>query len=67
MLAQGEHVHAIPGTTKLDHLADNLAVSTRAVPADLLGASAALINQHTVSGHRYAEIMRATIDTEDFD
>ena len=67
VLAQGEHVHAIPGTTKLDHLADNLAVSTRAVPPDLLRASGALINQRTVSGHRYAEFMRATIDTEDFD
>lgn len=66
VLAQGAHVHAIPGTTKRDHLADNLAVSALDVPADVLTAAGALINHQTVAGHRYAEFMRKTIDTEDF-
>lgn len=66
VLAQGAHVHAIPGTTKLDHLSDNIAVSVLEMPVDLLAEAGALINQQTVSGHRYAEFMRKTIDTEDF-
>ncbi len=67
VLAQGDHVHAIPGTTKFDHLADNVAASALDVPADVLAAAGALFNQQTVAGHRYAEFMRKTIDTEDFD
>ena len=66
VLAQGEHVHAIPGTTKVDHLEANGAVSALSVSAEVLAEAGALINQHTVSGHRYAEAMRKTIDTEDF-
>ncbi|MEO7247657.1 MAG: aldo/keto reductase, partial [Novosphingobium sp.] len=67
VLAQGEHVHAIPGTTKRDHLADNLAVSALDVPAEVVASAGALINQQTIAGHRYAEFMLKTIDTEDFD
>jgi len=66
VLAQGTHVHAIPGTTKLDHLAENLAAATLAVPENVLAEAAALINQQTVAGGRYPEPMRKTIDTEDF-
>jgi aryl-alcohol dehydrogenase-like predicted oxidoreductase len=66
VLAQGDHVHAIPGTTKRDHLAANVAAAGLVVPPDLLTEAGTLINQQTVSGHRYAEPMRKTIDTEDF-
>jgi aryl-alcohol dehydrogenase-like predicted oxidoreductase len=66
VLAQGDHVHAIPGTTKLDHLESNFAVSRLQVPAEVLAKAGALINQQTVSGHRYHEPMLKTIDTEDF-
>lgn len=66
VLAQGDHVHAIPGTTKPDHLASNAEAASLALPADLLAQASALINQDTVWGHRYPEPMRATIDTEEF-
>jgi aryl-alcohol dehydrogenase-like predicted oxidoreductase len=66
VLAQGTHVHAIPGTTKSDHLEANFAAATLAVAPELLAQVGALINQQTVRGHRYAEPMRKTIDTEDF-
>jgi aryl-alcohol dehydrogenase-like predicted oxidoreductase len=66
VLAQGDHIHAIPGTTKHDHLTTNAAAAGRTVPADMLAKADALINQSTVAGHRYAEAMRKTIDTEDF-
>lgn len=49
-----------------DHLAANVAVAGLTVPAEVLAAADALINQQTVAGHRYAEAMRKTIDTEDF-
>ena len=67
VLAQGSHVHAIPGTTKPDHLRENLAAATLAVPDALLAQAGALINHESVRGHRYPAPMRATIDTEDFD
>lgn len=67
VLAQGEHVHAIPGTTKLDHLEQNLAASALEVPEEVLAEADRLINQQTVSGRRYHDAMFKTIDTEDFD
>ncbi|MEP6869490.1 MAG: aldo/keto reductase [Novosphingobium sp.] len=66
VMAQGGHVHAIPGTTKFDHLEENLAAARLTVPASVLAEADALINQGTVSGHRYPAPMRKTIDTEDF-
>ncbi len=66
LLAQGDHVHAIPGTTSLEHLKENFAAASLAVADEALKQAGALINQQTVSGHRYPEVMRNTIDTEDF-
>ncbi len=66
VLAQGGHVHAIPGTTKLDHLQTNAGAAALALPEDLLVRAGALINHDTVWGHRYPEAMRRTIDTEEF-
>ncbi|MEZ5744768.1 MAG: aldo/keto reductase [Sphingomonadaceae bacterium] len=66
VLAQGDHVHAIPGTTKGPHLEQNLAAAGLEVSADVLAEAGRLINHQTVSGHRYPEPMRKTIDTEDF-
>jgi len=66
VLAQGEHVHAIPGTTKLAHLEQTLAAGGLSVAPDVLAEAGALINQQTVSGHRYPDTMRRTIDTEDY-
>ncbi len=66
VLAQGEHIHAIPGTTSRPHMRENLAAGGLDIPDEALAQAGALINQSTVSGHRYPEVMRATIDTEDF-
>lgn len=66
VLAQGEHVHAIPGTRALAHMQENLAAHDMMVAPEILAHAGELINHGTVSGHRYAEMMRATIDTEDF-
>lgn len=66
ILAQGNHINAIPGTTSRDHLRENFVASDITIPGDVLDRAGALINQQTVSGHRYPEVMRGTIDTEDF-
>ncbi len=67
VLAQGDHVHAIPGTTRIDHLETNAAAASLAVPGDVLAEAGALISHQTVAGDRYPEAMRKTIDTEDFE
>jgi len=66
VLAQGEHIVAIPGTTSPAHLAENLARADWAMPAALAAELDGLINRHTVAGPRYGPTMQATIDTEDF-
>ncbi|MBT0668227.1 aldo/keto reductase [Novosphingobium profundi] len=66
VLAQGEHVHAIPGTRSAAHFDENNAAASLEIPAEILERAAALVNQDTVSGHRYPEVMRNTIDTEDY-
>ncbi|MCB2087302.1 MAG: aldo/keto reductase [Sphingomonadaceae bacterium] len=67
VLSRGDHVHAIPGTTSIAHLEANFAAANLTLSDAVLEEAGALINQQSVSGHRYAEAMRKTIDTEDFD
>lgn len=66
VLAQGDNIHVIPGTTNLQHLADNFAAGDLGVSAEVLGEAGRLINQQTVAGHRYHDAIRPTIDTEEF-
>lgn len=66
VLAQGEHVHAIPGTASITHLEENLETLNKNVNPSILKDVTRLINQNTVSGHRYPEAMRKTIDTEEY-
>ena len=67
VLSRGEHVHVIPGTTNLQHLADNHAAADLPLPQDLFDRADALINERTVAGHRYHDAIRPTIDTEEFE
>ena len=67
VLSRGEHVHVIPGTTSLQHLADNHRAWGLQLPGDVLEAAGALINEETVAGHRYHDAIRPTIDTEEFE
>jgi len=66
VLSRGGHVHVIPGTTSIKHLEDNVAVLDMVIADEVLVRAGAIMNQQTVSGHRYPETMRKTIDTEDF-
>lgn len=66
VLSRADHVHAIPGTRSIAHFNQNHAAGHLALPREVLEKAGELINQQTVSGHRYPEAMRNTIDTEDF-
>ncbi|WP_062788209.1 aldo/keto reductase [Novosphingobium capsulatum] len=66
VLGKDDHIVAIPGTGKIAHLEENIARWEWQIPAAVTAEIDALINQQTVAGHRYAQTIRATIDTEDF-
>lgn len=66
LLAKDEHIVPIPGTTRVEHLSENMGALGVRVPAQILGRLDALINQHTVTGARYNATAQADIDTEEF-
>jgi aryl-alcohol dehydrogenase-like predicted oxidoreductase len=66
VLARGEHVVAIPGTTCEAHLAENLGAATVELQPDLIAQLDFLINQRSIAGERYGIATQAEIDTENF-
>jgi aryl-alcohol dehydrogenase-like predicted oxidoreductase len=66
LLAQGDDIVPIPGTTRLDHLLDDLGAARLTLPASVLERAGALINQRTVSGPRYSAQATSEVDTETF-
>ncbi|GGX63141.1 aldo/keto reductase [Litorimonas cladophorae] len=67
VLAQGDHIHVIPGTASIPHLEENLATLDKRIEPSVFQEISELINQRTVSGHRYPDAMRKAIDTEDYE
>lgn len=66
LLAQGDHVVPIPGTTDVGHLAENVAAADLVVDEQLLERAGEIVNQATVSGPRYNAATQQEIDTEEF-
>ncbi len=66
LLHQAPHIVPIPGTTSLDHLADDLGASRITLTPDLLARLDGLINQQTVHGARYGAQATGEVDTESF-
>ncbi|MFO1220807.1 MAG: aldo/keto reductase [Burkholderiaceae bacterium] len=66
LLAKGEHVIPIPGTTNLDHLHENLGAAKVALTAEQASRLDAAINDRVVAGARYNASTQAEIDTESF-
>ena len=56
----------IPGTSKIEHLRDNLGAATVVLRPEIVSRLDALINQHTVAGERYGAQSSAEVDTETF-
>jgi aryl-alcohol dehydrogenase-like predicted oxidoreductase len=67
LLAQGEHIVPIPGTTSISHLDENVASSDVALTPELVKRLGELVCTETVSGKRYPEQNQSEVDTEQFE
>jgi aryl-alcohol dehydrogenase-like predicted oxidoreductase len=66
LLTRGPHVIALPGTTRIAHLEDNIQAAAVPLTPEAAARLDVLINQHTISGERYNAATQAEIDTENF-
>ena len=66
VLSRGEHVIALPGTTSLAHLEENLGADAVSLSPATLQRLEALINRDTVVGARYNPATQAEVDTEEY-
>lgn len=65
LLAQGDSIVPIPGTTRLDHLEENAGAAGVRLSEEACARLDALINPRTVSGPRYNAATLPEIDTEE--
>jgi aryl-alcohol dehydrogenase-like predicted oxidoreductase len=65
VLARGEHIVPIPGTTNVEHLVENAGAVDVHLSDETMQALNDLINPRTVSGPRYSEAVQKDIDTEE--
>lgn len=65
VLAQGDDVVPIPGTTRLDHLEENIAATEVRLDRATIDRLNDLVNPRTVSGARYNAATQTEIDTEE--
>lgn len=66
VLHQGEHVIALPGTTRVDHLHEDLGGGAVALSADVLAGLDALFKPEAIAGDRYALQGQGEVDTEKY-
>jgi aryl-alcohol dehydrogenase-like predicted oxidoreductase len=66
VLAKGNHVIAIPGTTKVEHLEENHGAGAVCLDAGTLAELDALFPPGRAAGARYPPATQAENDTEDF-
>ena len=66
LLARGEHIVPIPGTTNIAHLEENLGANAVVLAPGIVQRADGVINRHTVSGARYNAAAQADVDTEEF-
>lgn len=65
LLAQGDDIVPIPGTTRLDHLEENVGATAVQLDRKTIDRLDELINPRTVSGARYNAATQTEIDTEE--
>jgi aryl-alcohol dehydrogenase-like predicted oxidoreductase len=66
VLHQAPHIVTIPGTSRIDHLKDNMAALNIQLSADVLTRLDKTINHERVVGNRYNELASSEVDTEVF-
>ena len=67
LLHRGEHIIAIPGTTSVSHLAENMEAAQVVLSPSAMERLETLMNQRTVSGARYNAQSSVEVDTENFE
>jgi aryl-alcohol dehydrogenase-like predicted oxidoreductase len=66
LLRKSDKLLPIPGTTRIEHLEENLGAVSVRLSDDIVRRVDALINQDTIVGARYIEATQREIDTETF-
>ncbi len=66
VLAQGDHIVSIPGTTDVQHMKDNFAAQDISLSSAQVEQLNQMINRHNVSGPRYDTQSQSEVDTEFF-
>ncbi len=66
LLARGEHVIVLPGTTRIEHLEENLGAAAVRLDADTIAELDALFRPEAIVGARYGAQSQSEVDTEDF-
>jgi aryl-alcohol dehydrogenase-like predicted oxidoreductase len=66
LLQRGDHVIPIPGTTRVDHLHENLRASDVTVSPEVMAALDALFQPSAIHGARYNPQSTSEVDTESF-
>ena len=66
LLAKGEHVLPIPGTTSIPHLRENVAAGAIALAPEIVTRVDALMTPTAASGARYNAQAQSEVDTEQF-
>ncbi|OGB00380.1 MAG: aldo/keto reductase [Burkholderiales bacterium RIFCSPHIGHO2_12_FULL_69_20] len=66
LLAKGDHIVPIPGTTSLAHLEEDLGAAAVHLSPEVMARLDALFAPGAISGPRYNASNQAEIDTEDF-
>lgn len=64
VLAQGEDIIPIPGTSNIAHMEENAAAGDLQLSAETVSELDKLINDKTVAGTRYNDMLMASIDSE---
>ncbi|MCP4788647.1 MAG: aldo/keto reductase [Gammaproteobacteria bacterium] len=66
VLAQGEHIIALPGTSQTAHMRQNANADRLSIDPSIIERAGKLIHQGNVHGPRYNAITQAGVDTEEF-
>ena len=66
LLHKGDFIIPIPGTTRVDHLKEDVAAAGVRLDPGLVQRLEALINEKTVAGNRYSEQSNREVDAETF-
>jgi aryl-alcohol dehydrogenase-like predicted oxidoreductase len=66
LLHRGDHVVPIPGTTRIEHLADDLGALDVALDENLITRLDTLFHPAAISGGRYGAQSASEVDTESF-